>query len=163
MSADVTTPVSLERLSETLTGIGIVPFVAPGNQVAAILPPARVIRFVVQDNRPVHGIAEWHRLLAPWHRKAATQATRTVNATTYLPKLSVADSAAGGLVVRAQHVFMWPVGATDVQLRGEVEQFIRATFAAFSTLEKTFIDPWGPLSPAHDSATLTTPKEQSND
>ena len=163
MSADVTTPVSLERLSETLTGIGIVPFVTQGNQVAAILPPAHVIRFVVQDNRPVHGIAEWHRLLAPGHREAAIQVTRTVNATTYLPKLSVADSAAGGLVVRAQHVFMWPAGATDMQLRGEVEQFIRAAFAAFGTLEKTFVDPWGPLSPAHNNVTLTTPKEQADD
>lgn len=142
MSSTEPQPVTREVLAEALGGIGLVPFLGGEDQIAAILPAGRVLRLIVQPGRPVQGVAESPRLLAPEHEEAAADFARTFNATTYLPKVTVVPNPQGQISVRMQHTFLWPAGATAEQVAGEVQQFVMATLGAMARLDQTFPDQW---------------------
>ncbi|MDC4233058.1 YbjN domain-containing protein [Actinomyces sp. B33] len=137
-----TPAVTLARVCQALTRIGIVPFTGGENQVAAILP-GRVLRIIVPEGRPVQGVADYPRSFSPAHAEALEEAAGRLNATLYLPKVCVIRGDQGGpATVRLQHTFTWAAGASDAQVAAEVRQFVTASIGAMARLDEQFTDPW---------------------
>lgn len=148
MSSSDSAPVTLERIASALDAMGIVPFVASNNQVAAILP-TRTIRIVLPEGRPAQGVADYPRVFHPSHAQQLAQTIAMFNATTYVPKVTTAPADQGTIGVRMHHCFNWVTGASDAQVNAEVSQFVLACVALMNRLDQMYPDQWA--KEAHDA------------
>lgn len=133
--------VTIERVSEALTELGIVPFTAAQNQIAILLNN-RTFRFVLFEGRSAEGIAAWPRLIHACHESKVARSIAAINSRTYLPKIHYSISDNDQLVVQMHHTFNWSVGATDKQLIEELRHFIVATLTSMNSLDDSYPDPW---------------------
>lgn len=141
MSTTDTPPVTIDRITQAVEAVGLIPFVSHPGQVAAILPN-RTIRIAVPDGHPIQGVAEYPRFFDASHAGQIASTLRRLNATTYLPKIASAPTDTGTIVLRLQHTFNWVVGASDAQVQAEVSQFIMASVAMMNQLDVMFPDQW---------------------
>ncbi len=141
MSTTDTPPVTIDRITQAVEAVGLIPFVSHTGQVAAILPN-RTIRIAVPDGHPIQGVAEYPRFFDASHAEQIASTLRRLNATTYLPKIASAPTDTGTIVLRLQHTFNWVVGASDAQVQAEVSQFIMASVAMMNQLDVMFPDQW---------------------
>ncbi|QPK81848.1 YbjN domain-containing protein [Schaalia sp. ZJ405] len=146
MTESQTPAVTLDRVSTALRSIGLTPFIAGNDQVAAIFTN-RTIRIIMPPGHPAQGIAEWPRSFNMAHRAAVTEAVVQRNATTYIPKITTSINDQGFINIRMHHVFNWVVGASDEQLESEVRHFIIATIATMNFFDEQFPDPWTKETP----------------
>ena len=133
MSTTDTLPVTLDRITQAVEAVGLIPFVSNTGQVAAILPN-RTVRIAVPEGHPAQGVADYPRFFDPSHADQIASVVRRLNASTYLPKITSA--------LHLQHTFNWVVGATDDQVTAEVSQFIMAAVAMMNQLDIMFPDQW---------------------
>ena len=141
MSTTDTLPVTLDRITEAVEAVGLIPFVSNTGQVAAILPN-RTVRIAVPEGHPAQGVADYPRFFDPSHADAIASAVRRFNASTYLPKITSGTTETGAIALHLQHTFNWVVGATDAQVHAEVSQFIMAAVAMMNQLDIMFPDQW---------------------
>ncbi len=141
MSTTDTLPVTLDRITQAVEAVGLIPFVSNTGQVAAILPN-RTVRIAVPEGHPAQGVADYPRFFDPSHADQIASAVRRFNASTYLPKLTSGTTETGAIALHLQHTFNWVVGATDAQVTAEVSQFIMAAVAMMNQLDIMFPDQW---------------------
>ena len=141
MSTTDTLPVTLDRITQAVEAVGLIPFVSNTGQVAAILPN-RTVRIAVPEGHPAQGVADYPRFFDPSHADQIASAVRRLNASTYLPKLTSGTTETGAIALHLQHTFNWVVGATDDQVTAEVSQFIMASVAMMNQLDIMFPDQW---------------------
>lgn len=146
MSSPSTDPITIERVAAALESIGVFPFVAGPTQAAALLPN-RTIRIVLPEGSPAQGVSEYPRRFHASHREALAEALRLFNASTYIPKSTLAETEEGTLSVRFFHCFNWVVGASDEQIKGEISQFLMSCIALQNRLDEQFVDPWSKEAP----------------
>ncbi len=85
MSTTDTLPVTLDRITQAVEAVGLIPFVSNTGQVAAILPN-RTVRIAVPEGHPAQGVADYPRFFDPSHADQIASAVRRLNASTYLPE-----------------------------------------------------------------------------
>ena len=141
MSTTDTLPVTLDRITQAVEAVGLIPFVSSTGQIAAILPN-RTIRIAVPEGHPAQGVADYPRFFDPSHADQIASAVRRLNASTYLPKVTSGTTETGAIALHLQHTFNWVVGATDDQVAAEVSQFIMAAVAMMNQLDIMFPDQW---------------------
>ena len=64
MSTTDTLPVTLDRITQAVEAVGLIPFVSNTGQVAAILPN-RTVRIAVPEGHPAQGVADYPRFFDP--------------------------------------------------------------------------------------------------
>ena len=133
MSTTDTLPVTLDRITQAVEAVGLIPFVSNPGQVAAILPN-RTVGIAVPEGHPAQGVADYPRFFDPSHADQI--------ASTYLPKVTSGTTETGAIALHLQHTFNWVVGATDDQVAAEVSQFIMAAVAMMNQLDIMFPDQW---------------------
>ena len=94
MSTTDTLPVTLDRITQAVEAVGLIPFVSSTGQVAAILPN-RTIRIAVPEGHPAQGVADYPRFFDPSHADQIASAVRRLNASTYLPKVTSGTTETG--------------------------------------------------------------------
>ncbi|MDY6212991.1 MAG: histidine kinase [Schaalia hyovaginalis] len=146
MSSADARPVTVERIGAALESMGIFPFVSDRGQVAALLP-SRTIRIIVPEGRPVQGVSDYPRRFHASYTDALNETVRTLNASTYLPKVTTFANEDSTVSVRFLHCFNWAVGATDAQLRGEISQFVMSAIAMQNRLDVQYPDQWAEEAP----------------
>ena len=135
MSTTDTLPVTLDRITQAVEAVGLIPFVSNTGQVAAILPNRT-------EGHPAQGVADYPRFFDPSHADQIASVVRRLNASTYLPKITSGTTETGAIALHLQHTFNWVVGATDDQVTAEVSQFIMAAVAMMNQLDIMFPDQW---------------------
>ena len=141
MSTTDTPPVTLDRITQAVEAVGLIPFVSNTGQVAAILPN-RTVRIAVPEGPPARAVAASPRSCDPAPPAPIASAVRRLNASTYLPKITSGTTETGAIALHLQHTFNWVVGATDAQVQAEVSQFIMASGALMNQLDIMFPDQW---------------------
>ena len=131
----------LDRITQAVEAVGLIPFVSSTGQVAAILPN-RTVRIAAPEGHPAQGVADYPRFFDSSHADQIASVVRRLNASTYLPKVTYSATENGAIAVHLQHTFNWVVGAMDAQVRGEVSQFIMAAVSMMNQLDVMFPDQW---------------------
>ncbi len=96
MSTTDTPPVTLDRITEAVEAVGLIPFMSSTGQVAAILPN-RTVRIAAPEGRPAQGVADYPRFFDPAHADVIASAVRRLNASTYLPKVTSTTTDSGAI------------------------------------------------------------------
>jgi hypothetical protein len=141
MSTTNTPPVTLDRVTQAVEAVGLIPFVSATGHIAAILP-GRTVRIAVPEGRPAQGVADYPRFFAPSHADQIASAVRRLNASTYVPKITSVTTDSGAISLQLQHTFNWVVGASEAQVNAEVSQFIMAAISMMNQLDVMFPDQW---------------------
>ena len=141
MSTTNTPPVTLDRVTQAVEAVGLIPFVSATGQIAAILP-GRTVRIAVPEGRPAQGVADYPRFFAHSHADQIASAVRRLNASTYVPKITSVTTDSGAISLQLQHTFNWVVGASEAQVNAEVSQFIMAAISMMNQLDVMFPDQW---------------------
>ncbi len=141
MSEDVATKITVPRLVECLSDIGITGYIGPKGEVGAYLSPNFFV-FSGGEGRPHVSLCEMPRSFNIQHVTELLDFVTTHNRDKYSPKLFTLIDDDGEVQVRASHVFGWTDLANSTQIREELMMVLRSTGETFDLINSAFPDKW---------------------
>lgn len=138
---DIPQAVTMSRIRSSLRALEISSMMDDDGDVCIQIFP-NVFYVVSQEDRPFIGISVFHRSIDVRFAEQASEFVRIHNRDLYSPKLFTVMTDEGKIRFRVAHYFGWDAGATDSQIRVELDVFFRSTSEAFERLEQAFADPW---------------------
>lgn len=134
-------PVTKTRVRNAIRALGLIGFVDDEGDVGVHLAPYTFF-FVLPTDAPPLCTSSWNRHLNIQFAEQAANFVTRYNSQHYSPKIYSLVTDEGQIRFRLSYVFSWLKGATDEQIRQEVDAVLRTGLAAMRSLETEFPDQW---------------------